>query len=73
MARTSELIVLGHLLLDVDAPTGPDAKVNPPIRPREDVEYLWQALLAGDLDWVVPDHARCSHELKVSDAEPDSI
>jgi allantoinase len=35
------------------------AKVNPPIRPREDVEFLWEALLAGELDWVVSDHACC--------------
>lgn len=37
-------ITIGHLLLDVDAPTGTYAKVNPPIRPREDVEYLWNAV-----------------------------
>ena len=32
---------------------------------RSDVEYLWQALLAGELDWVVSDHACCRHETKV--------
>ena len=41
------------------------AKVNPPIRPREDVEFLWEALLAGKLDWVVSDHACCRHETKM--------
>ena len=35
------------------------AKVNPPIRPREDVEALWQAVLDGKVDWVVSDHACC--------------
>ena len=63
---------VGHLLLDTDAPTGKYAKVNPPIRPREDVEYLWQALLSGDVDWVVSDHACCSHELKVGAEDPDN-
>ena len=64
---------VGHLLLDTEAPAGKYAKVNPPIRPREDVEYLWQALLAGDIDWVVSDHACCSHELKVGAEDPDNI
>jgi allantoinase len=32
-------VTVGHLLLDCDAPTGVLAKVNPPIRPREDVEF----------------------------------
>ena len=33
-------ITIGHLLLDTDSPAGVRAKVNPPIRPREDVEFL---------------------------------
>lgn len=66
-------VTIGHLLLDVDAPTGPFAKVNPPIRPREDVEFLWRTLLAGDIDWVVSDHACCQHEVKVSGDEPGNI
>ena len=40
-------VTVGHLLLDVDAPSASYAKVNPPIRPREDVEYLWRAVLEG--------------------------
>ncbi|HMB59136.1 MAG TPA: dihydroorotase family protein [Xanthomonadales bacterium] len=59
-------VTIGHLLLDYDAPTQCHAKVNPPIRSREDVEFLWQALLDGNLDWVVSDHACCAEELKVS-------
>ncbi len=58
-------VTIGHLVLDVDAKTGPLAKVNPPIRPRDDVEFLWEALLAGELDWVCSDHACCKHEMKV--------
>ncbi|MEM7049250.1 MAG: dihydroorotase family protein [Acidobacteriota bacterium] len=64
---------VGHLLLDIDAPCGPHAKVNPPIRPREDVEFLWQAVLDGDIDWIVSDHACCSAERKVSGENPGDI
>jgi allantoinase len=42
------------------------AKVNPPIRPRQDVEYLWEQLTAGKVDWVVSDHACCRHETKAA-------
>ncbi len=58
-------VTIGHLMLDITSPAGELAKVNPPIRPREDVEYLWDALLAGELDWVVSDHACCRHETKI--------
>ncbi len=58
-------VTIGHLMLDITSPAGELAKVNPPIRPRADVEYLWQALLAGEVDWVVSDHACCRHETKV--------
>jgi allantoinase len=57
-------VTVGHLLLDVDAPTGAYAKVNPPIRPREDVEHLWRAVLDGEVDWIVSDHACCAEEVK---------
>ena len=58
-------VTIGHLMLDVTSKAAELAKVNPPIRPREDVEYLWDALLAGELDWVVSDHACCRHETKI--------
>jgi allantoinase len=58
-------VTIGHLMLDVNSKAAELAKVNPPIRPREDVEFLWQALLAGELDWVVSDHACCRHEMKI--------
>ena len=57
-------VTVGHLLLDVDAPSASYAKVNPPIRPREDVEYLWRAVLEGQVDWIVSDHACCAAETK---------
>ncbi len=59
-------VTIGHLVLDVTSRAGALAKVNPPIRPREDVEYLWQQLLAGNVDWVVSDHACCRHETKAA-------
>ncbi len=66
-------VTIGHLLLDVDSPAGLLAKVNPPIRPREDVERLWQAVLAGDIDWVVSDHACCAAEHKLDRDNPDDV
>ena len=59
-------VTIGHLILDVSSRAKALAKVNPPIRPREDVEYLWEKLLEGKIDWVVSDHACCQHEIKVA-------
>ena len=56
-------VTISHLLTDIDQ-AGIGAKVNPPIRPRRDVEALWQHVLAGNLDWVVSDHACCREEMK---------
>jgi allantoinase len=66
-------VTVGHLLLDEDTPAGLHAKVNPPIRPRADVEFLWQALLDGRVDWVASDHACCAGELKVAADRPDDV
>ncbi|MEA5464697.1 dihydroorotase [Leptothoe sp. PORK10 BA2] len=66
-------VTVGHLLLDVDAPAGKWAKVNPPIRPRQDVEFLWNAVLNGQVDWIVSDHACCSAEKKASLTDPENI
>src|SRR5258706_8397627 len=52
-------VTIGHLMLDTTAKAKVLAKVNPPIRPREDVEFLWQKLLKGKVHWVVRDHACC--------------
>ena len=66
-------VTVGHLLLDVDAPCTVHAKVNPPIRPREDVEALWSAVLNRDVDWIVSDHACCSAEQKWAKSDPTNI
>jgi allantoinase len=57
---------IGHLMLDIGSKAGVLAKVNPPIRAREDVEFLWEKLLEGRIDWVVSDHACCRHETKAA-------
>jgi allantoinase len=59
-------VTIGHLVLDVNSKAGVLAKVNPPIRPREDVEFLWEKILDGKIDWVVSDHACCRHETKAA-------
>jgi allantoinase len=59
-------VTIGHLILDTSSPSKVLAKVNPPIRPREDVEYMWEKLLEGKIDWVASDHACCRHEMKVA-------
>lgn len=66
-------VTIGHLLLDYDSPAAGHAKVNPPIRSRENVEYLWKCLLDKKLDWVVSDHACCSAEFKLDPDNPDNI
>jgi allantoinase len=64
-------VTIGHLLTDIHT-AGIGAKVNPPIRPREDVEALWDHVLAGDVDWVVSDHACCRDEDKFG-ADRDDV
>ena len=59
-------VTIGHLVLDITSKAGALAKVNPPIRPREDVEFLWEKVLEGKVDWVVSDHACCRHETKMA-------
>jgi allantoinase len=66
-------VTVGHLLLDYDTPAGARAKVNPPIRSRADVEYLWQAVLDRKVDWVVSDHACCATETKLDPAHPEDV
>jgi allantoinase len=64
-------VTIGHLLTDIHTAGGNGAKVNPPIRPREDVEALWEYLLDGKIDWVVSDHACCRDEMKFGDDRDD--
>jgi allantoinase len=66
-------VTVGHLLLDVDCECAVQAKVNPPIRPRDDVEALWRAVLDRRIDWIVSDHACCSAEQKWSKDDPTDI
>lgn len=66
-------VTVGHLILDDETKAGVYAKVNPPLRAREDVEYLWRAVLDGTVDWIVSDHACCSAELKVASRARDDI
>jgi len=57
-------VTVGHLLADIENSKGVGGKVNPPIRPRSDVEALWSHLKAGEIDWIVSDHACCKEEQK---------
>jgi allantoinase len=64
-------VTIGHLLADIRTASGIGGKVNPPIRPREDVDALWEHLLAGDVSWVVSDHACCRDETKFGTPRDD--
>ena len=64
-------VTIGHLLADIDSANGIGAKVNPPIRPREDVEALWDYVLDGTIDWIVSDHACCKDEQKFGEDRDD--
>lgn len=63
-------VTVGHLLADCDT-ASIGGKVNPPLRPREDVEALWQHVLAGDFSWVTSDHACCKEAEKFGDPHDD--
>lgn len=41
-----------------------DYKCCPPIRGRANRDALWQALLDGDIDFIVSDHSPCTADLK---------
>ncbi len=64
-------VTIGHLLTDITTADGIGGKVNPPLRPRDDVEALWEHLLAGDISWVVSDHACCKEATKFGDDPAD--
>lgn len=64
-------VTIGHLLADIHTASGIGGKVNPPLRPREDVDALWGHLLSGDLDWVTSDHACCRDEAKFGEPRDD--
>lgn len=55
----------GHYLcLTKDRFADARGKVNPPLREREDVEGLWEALSAGGIDFVGSDHCDFLLEVK---------
>lgn len=58
---------LHHLALSYDTAGGIKGKVNPPIRTKDDCEFLWQGVLDGEVDTVVSDHACCMEEHKKDD------
>ena len=64
-------VTVGHLLADFRTANGLGGKVNPPLRAPEDVEALWAHLLAGEVDWVVSDHACCQDEMKFGGRRDD--
>lgn len=63
-------VTIGHLLADCHT-ANLGGKVNPPLRPREDVESLWEHMLAGNFSWVTSDHACCKEEAKFGDPKED--
>ena len=64
-------VTIGHLLADYSSADGIGGKVNPPLRSRDDVAKLWEHLLAGEIDWVVSDHACCKEETKFGEDRSD--
>jgi len=58
---------LHHLGLSNDMDLNQKAKVNPPIRSRADVDFLWTKLIEGKLKTVVSDHACTTLEKKEGD------
>jgi allantoinase len=58
-----------YLLLDERelARRGGEAKINPPLRPAGEVEALWRALVAGEIDLVSSDHVGWPAERKRGD------
>ncbi|PTA47569.1 dihydroorotase family protein [Micromonospora sp. RP3T] len=57
-------VTIGHLIATYDTAAGLGGKVNPPLRAEADRQALWRAVLAGQVDWVVSDHACCRDETK---------
>jgi len=58
---------LHHLGLSNDIKYGKLGKVNPPIREKEHVGALWEAVINGDIKTVVSDHACSTKKIKEGD------
>jgi allantoinase len=46
---------------------GAVAKCAPPLRPRRDVEALWEQVFSGNVTFVASDHSPCPPEMKLGD------
>jgi allantoinase len=59
---------LHYLLMDEDEliRQGARAKINPPLRPRAEVERLWRLLAAGQIAYVTTDHVGWTRDRKES-------
>lgn len=66
-------VTAGHLLLDTNCPMGAYAKVNPPLRPPEHREYLWEKVKDGTVQWLMTDHANCPKDMKLDPNDPDAM
>lgn len=64
-------VTIGHLVATYETAKGIGGKVNPPLRGPDDVEALWAHVLAGEVDWVVSDHACCKAETKFGEDSED--
>ena len=55
-----------YLLLDSSdlERLGAFGKCAPPLRDREEVEQLWEAVLDGTIDWIASDHSPCPPMMK---------
>lgn len=63
-------VTVGHLVANFHT-ANLGGKVNPPLRSPEDVDALWEHLLAGHFSWVTSDHACCNEETKFGDPKED--
>ena len=63
-------VTVGHLVANYNT-ANLGGKVNPPLRSPEDVESLWEHLLAGHFSWVTSDHACCRDETKFGEPRDD--
>lgn len=58
---------LHHLAMSNEQDYGILGKVNPPVRDKSHVDFLWQAVLSGAIDTIVSDHACNPKELRKGD------
>lgn len=66
-------VTVSHLLASYETAANLGGKVNPPLRSNEDVEALWDHVLAGNVDWIVSDHACCRAEDKFDADSPEDV